>query len=95
MQQLAEQGASEEGKEKHVPEVRIEGDSIVVQVGSTPHPMEEKHYIQLVQLLDGDRVIMGKRLRPGQQPEVTFHNVQDPAQKRIRELCNVHGLWTT
>ena len=41
-------------KEKHVPVIEKTADGIMVKVGSVPHPMEEKHYIEWVQIMAGD-----------------------------------------
>ncbi|MBU0536452.1 MAG: desulfoferrodoxin [Nanoarchaeota archaeon] len=83
-----------EGKEKHVPVIEKFEGGIRVKVGSVPHPMEDKHYIGLIQLINkkGD-VVMGKRLKPGQQPVAEFCCLADTKDLRARELCNVHGLW--
>ena len=61
-----------------------------VKVGSVPHPMEEKHYIEWIELIaDGKAYRMF--LEPGQAPEATFE-VQ--AEKVVaKEYCNLHGLW--
>jgi len=34
------------GKEKHVPVIEKTKSGIKVKVGSIPHPMEEKHYME-------------------------------------------------
>jgi superoxide reductase len=36
-------------KEKHVPVVEKIEEGIKVKVGSVPHPMEEKHYIEWIE----------------------------------------------
>ncbi|MBW2980664.1 desulfoferrodoxin [Candidatus Woesearchaeota archaeon] len=92
MELLEEKTAAEEGKEKHVPVVEISGNNVTVKVGSVPHPMEEGHYIALVQILKGDKVVAGKRLYPGDKPEVSVC-LDSTEGIRARELCNVHGLW--
>lgn len=78
--------SGEEGTEKHKPVV--EGSK--VKVGSIPHPMEEGHYIEWVEVLEGDDICR-KTLKPGQQPEAQF--CQEDI-KKVRAYCNVHGLWT-
>jgi len=80
----------EEGKEKHVPVIEKTNDGIKVKVGSTPHPMEEKHYIEWIQLL-ADGVAYRQFLEPGDAPEAVF-NVQADAIT-AREHCSIHGLW--
>ena len=34
--------------EKHVPAVEVEGNKVVVNVGSVDHPMLEEHWIQFI-----------------------------------------------
>ncbi|MFH2219944.1 MAG: desulfoferrodoxin [Pseudomonadota bacterium] len=77
-------------KEKHVPVVeKVEG-GVKVKVGAVAHPMEEKHWIEWVEV-----VVDGKSYRqflnPGESPEATF-NVQGD-KITAREYCNLHGLW--
>lgn len=93
MQLMEEKTAEQEGKEKHVPVVEVEGNTVTVRVGSIPHPMEENHYIQLIQLLQNDKVIMGKSLNPGEEPKVVFCNIENTENLSAREICNIHGLW--
>lgn len=62
----------EASKEKHIPVVsKIEG-GIHVNVGSVEHPMEEKHYIEWIELLIGDKKVCRKNLLPGDKPEACF-----------------------
>jgi superoxide reductase len=77
-------------KEKHVPVVeKIEG-GFKVKVGSIPHPMEEKHYIEWIEII-ADGTVYRQFLKPGDAPEVEFElNAESVAAK---EYCNLHGLW--
>jgi len=89
MEKLAAKTA-DVGKEKHVPVIeKIEG-GIKVKVGSIPHPMEEKHYIEWIEILADGRVYR-QFLNPGQVPEAIF-NVQ-ARSITAREYCNIHSLW--
>ena len=89
MEKLAAKTA-DVGKEKHVPVIeKIEG-GIKVKVGSIPHPMEEKHYIEWIEILADGRVYR-QFLSPGQAPEAIF-NVQ-ARSITAREYCNIHSLW--
>ncbi len=92
MTKLEEKTSAQEGKEKHVPVVEIKGNNVTVKVGSIPHPMEEEHYIALIQLTRGGKVIAGKKLYPGDKPEASFC-LDNTKGIKARELCNVHGLW--
>jgi len=77
-------------KEKHVPVVeKIEG-GIKVKVGDVAHPMEEKHYIEWVEII-ADGKAYRQFLNPGEAPEAIF-NVE-AGQITAREYCNLHGLW--
>ncbi|MFA5112688.1 MAG: desulfoferrodoxin [Candidatus Margulisiibacteriota bacterium] len=77
-------------KEKHVPVIERSERGLLVKIGAVPHPMEEKHYIEWIELVAGG-LTYRKFLRPGDKPEaffeVTAHNVT------AREYCNIHGLW--
>lgn len=92
MNLLEEKTVKEEGNEKHVPIIEIKEGKIKVKVGSIPHPMEKKHYIELIQIIQDDNIVVGKRLKPGEKPEAEFclPNVKG---LKARALCNVHGLW--
>ncbi len=77
-------------KEKHVPVIeKVEG-GIKVKVGDVPHPMEEKHYIQWIELI-ADGKSYRQFLKPGDTPEAVF-NIS-ASQLTAREYCNLHGLW--
>ena len=81
----------DQGKEKHVPVVEKTATGIIVKLGSVPHPMEEKHYIEWIEVRTGDNVFI-KGLKPGDNPgaEVCVADTNVKA----RAYCNVHGLWT-
>ena len=78
-------------KEKHVPVIEKIDGGYKVKVGSVAHPMEEKHYIQWIELIAGDKVYT-QFLKPGQAPEAQFKISADKVT--AREYCNVHGHWT-
>jgi superoxide reductase len=77
-------------KEKHVPVIEKSGSKVTVKVGSVAHPMEEKHFIQFIELL-ADGKIYRKFLKPGEQPIATFEITADKVS--AREYCNLHGIW--
>ena len=81
---------ADEGKEKHVPVIeKIEG-GVKVKVGSVAHPMEEKHYIEWVEIL-ADGKAYRQFLNPGDAPEAEF--AVEAGQISAREHCNKHGMW--
>ncbi|MCX8124747.1 MAG: desulfoferrodoxin [Spirochaetes bacterium] len=77
-------------KEKHVPAVEKTAEGIKVQVGSVEHPMEEKHYIEWIQLIAGGKSYR-QFLKPGEKPVAIFK--VDASTYTVREYCNLHGLW--
>ncbi len=87
---LLEEKTEDQGKEKHVPVVEKTDKGVKVNVGSDPHPMEEKHYIEWIEII-ADGKVCRKRLKPGDKPEAVFETEADKVV--ARELCNVHGLW--
>ena len=93
MNLMQEKTSKQEGKEKHVPVITSVEGGVKVSVGSIPHPMEASHYISLIQLIEEDNVVVGKRLNPGDKPEAIFHGVQLKETMKARILCNIHGLW--
>ena len=81
---------ADSSKEKHVPVIeKIDGGYRVI-VGSTLHPMEEKHYIEWIELV-ADGKAYRQFLSPGMDPEAVF--MTDAEDVKAREYCNVHGLW--
>ena len=88
--ELLKENTTDAAQEKHVPVVeKIEG-GYKVKVGSVAHPMEEKHYIQWIELLTEDTSYIAF-LKPGMAPEATFKT--DAQKVSAREYCNLHGLW--
>lgn len=90
---LLSENTVDAAQEKHVPVVEREGDKLTVKVGSVAHPMEEKHYIEWIEAVVGD-VVYTKMLKPGDAPEAVFCLHGNSGEvKRVREYCNLHGLW--
>lgn len=77
-------------KEKHVPVIEKISGGYKVKVGDVAHPMEEKHYIEWIELVDGDRSYF-QFLKPGDTPEADFK--VDADNVAARAYCNLHGLW--
>ena len=77
-------------KEKHVPVIeKVEG-GVLVKVGEVAHPMEEKHYIQWIEVVADGRCYT-TFLKPGDAPEAFF--CIDATDITAREYCNIHGHW--
>lgn len=77
-------------KEKHVPVIESVAEGIKVKVGSVAHPMDEKHFIEWIELI-ADSALYRQFLAPGQAAEAVFPVKADKAT--AREFCNLHGLW--
>lgn len=80
----------DEGMEKHLPVTEITEEGIVVKVGSIPHPMEDAHYIEWIELIT-DNKIYRHFLKPGEEPKTLF-KIKIKSFS-VRAYCNVHGLW--
>jgi superoxide reductase len=88
---LMKENTVDASKEKHVPVIeRGPNNLVTVRVGSVPHPMEEKHYIEWIELVAEGRSQF-KYLMPGDRPEAQFLCGSD--KLGAREYCNLHGLW--
>ena len=88
---LLKENTTDASVEKHVPVIEIGSNgTVTVKVGSVAHPMEEKHYIEWIELIADGRSYR-KFLKPGEKPEAVF---MCKAEKlSAREYCNLHGLW--
>ncbi len=87
---LLTENTTDAAQEKHVPVIEKSGNKVTVKVGSVSHPMEEKHYIEFIEVL-ADGKVYRKFLKPGEKPEATFEVTA--TKLTAREYCNLHGLW--
>ncbi|MBU1167370.1 desulfoferrodoxin [Patescibacteria group bacterium] len=87
---LQEANTVDAAKEKHVPVIEKTDKGFKVTVGSVPHPMEEDHYIEWIQVI-ADGNAYRKFLKPGEAPEAEFCLEAETIE--AREYCNLHGLW--
>lgn len=88
---LLKENSVDAAREKHVPVITELGGKIKVTVGSVPHPMEEKHYIAMIEVITEKQVYRAE-LKPGDAPEAIFP-VALADVLYAREYCNLHGLW--
>ena len=81
-------------KEKHVPVIEKVDGGVKVKLGEVAHPMEEKHYIEWIEIIVGD-MVCSQFLKPGDAPEATFKIEPDVVIDNInaRAYCNLHGHW--
>ena len=88
---LLSENTVDAAKEKHVPVIEVGEGVVKVTIGSVAHPMEEKHYIEWIELL-ADGKAYRQFLNPGEAPTATFNVTAKKLS--ARELCNLHGVWS-
>ena len=89
MENITEKTA-DQGREKHVPVIEKTDGAVNVKVGSIPHPMEEKHYIEWIEIQTNGKTYR-QFLKPGAPPQAQFDI--KAAKVTAREYCTIHGLW--
>jgi superoxide reductase len=87
---LLKENSVDAAKEKHVPVIEKIQGGVKVKIGSVPHPMEEKHFIEWIELIADGRAYR-QFLKPGGAPEAIF--LVQAEKLTARELCNIHGMW--
>ncbi len=88
--ELLVENTTDAAQEKHVPVIEKIDGGVKVKVGSVAHPMEEKHYIEWIEVIADGRACR-KFLKPGDAPEAVFKI--EGENLIAREYCNLHGLW--
>lgn len=85
-------GTVEASKEKHIPVYKVEGNTVLVEVGEVLHPMQDVHYIEWIGLntKEGFQV---KYLKPGDAPKASFALTDQDEVISVVAHCNLHGLW--
>ncbi|HHT79099.1 MAG TPA: desulfoferrodoxin [Actinobacteria bacterium] len=89
---LYEENTVDAALEKHVPVFEVADNTVNVKIGSVLHPMEEKHYIEWIEIIDEDGRAYRKFLKPGNEPVAQFC-IKPSGRLTVREYCNLHGLW--
>lgn len=87
---LQKENTVDAAKEKHVPVVEKGADGVTVKIGEVAHPMEEKHYIEWVEII-ADGKAYRQFLSPGDDPKAVFST--QAKDVTARGYCNIHGLW--
>lgn len=88
--ELQKENTVDAALEKHVPAIERTDKGFLVKIGEVPHPMEEAHYIEWIEII-ADGNIYRKNLKPGDQPQAEF--CIEAEKIEAREYCNIHGLW--
>ncbi|NOZ19712.1 MAG: desulfoferrodoxin [Planctomycetes bacterium] len=84
---LLDEQTADAAKEKHVPVAEECDGRAKVKVGTVPHPMDEDHYIEWIEVMADDKKTR-QYLKPGDAPEAMFCT-----GGALRSYCNKHGLW--
>ncbi len=85
--------SEEEGfTEKHLPVIETSEEGTKVKLGAIPHPMEEAHHIEWVEMEVTEGRTCRKYLAAGEAPEVDFKAKPEEIAS-VRAYCNLHGLW--
>ena len=84
-------GVSDGAAEKHVPAVKVEGNKVIVEVGSVEHPMVDVHYIEWI-ILESEKGFQKVDLKPDQAPRAEFLLANGDRPIAAYEYCNLHGL---
>jgi len=87
---LLNENTVDASREKHIPVIELIDGGVIVRVGSISHPMEEKHFIEWIELI-ADGKAYRQFLQPGDAPEATF--AVGAGAMVVRAHCNLHGLW--
>lgn len=88
---LLKANVEDASNEKHLPVIEVDGDKVIVKVGSIAHPMTAEHYIKWITILHGDKV-QNAKLEPTDTPEAVFY-VGKATHIKAYAYCNLHGLW--
>ena len=94
---------SAEGKEKHVPVIKVADNAVTVVVGDdVAHPNTEAHYIAWLELY-GEKKEGGQVVQLGRaaitaaltDPRATFQTtgLGDFSKLHALSYCNLHGVW--
>ena len=81
----------EASAEKHLPAAHFEGQTLVVEVGSTHHPMTQEHHISFV-YVESEAGGQRKCLALDQAPVAKFTFIEDKP-RAVYAYCNLHGMW--
>lgn len=90
---LLKENSTDAATEKHVPVVTVNGKEVHVVVGEVVHPMTEEHHIAFIEAITENGTVFTKHLKHTDKPEFTFTTEEKVV--KVREYCNLHGLWIT
>ncbi|NDK19393.1 hypothetical protein GW819_00975 [Candidatus Gracilibacteria bacterium] len=93
IQEVSSLGGITEQEASHIAFYKEQGNTIVVQIGTSdnPHEIEENHFIEYVGLFETDGEIIELRLQP-EEDVIIFEN-PGLDEYEVRLSCNIHGVW--
>ncbi len=83
-------GEIDAAQEKHVPVVKVDGNKVLVDVGSVAHPMADEHSIEWIAL---ETKLGNQRKELKGEPKACFSLCEDDEVVAAYAYCNLHGLW--
>lgn len=89
---LLEENTVDAAVEKHIPVAEVKDGEVHVKVGEVEHPMLTEHFIQWVEVITKDGQVLRQNLNADEKPVAVFK--VDSEIDRVREYCNLHGLWS-
>ncbi|EKD44126.1 MAG: hypothetical protein ACD_71C00230G0003 [uncultured bacterium (gcode 4)] len=93
IQEVSRSGIVTEQESSHIPFYKEQGNSIIIQIGTTdnPHETEENHFIEYVGIFETDGEIIEIKFQP-EEDTVIFENPWFD-EYEVRLSCNIHGVW--
>lgn len=85
-------GTSDGAAEKHVPVFTVDGNKVLVSIGSVEHPMVEAHFIEWI-AVETVKGTQRKYLKPEEKPVAEFELTAEDSVVAVYAYCNLHGLW--
>lgn len=85
-------GTSDGAAEKHVPVVTLNGNHVLVEIGSVAHPMVEEHHIEWI-VIETRKGSQKVKLAHTDAPRAEFLLTDGDEYVAAYEYCNLHGLW--
>lgn len=88
---LMVENTTDAAREKHIPVLEETAKGAKIKVGTIAHPMEEKHFIEWIEVITDGKTAR-QSLKPGDSPEAVFAGEAGKITT-VRAYCNLHGLW--
>ncbi len=88
---LMVENTTDAAREKHIPVLERIAEGAKIKVGSVANPMEEKHFIEWIEVVTGGKTTR-QNLQPGDAPEAVLAG-DSGSITALRAYCNLHGLW--